>query len=154
MSEKSNKPVIILFGVRNSGKTTAIRLAVSKLLKKGGDIKWLEPECDLLISGHDIWGFIKYKGRRIGINSAGDDWWTTQKVEKILNGCYNCDVIVAAATGFKESSQQLNQIEEYSSNCIVQKKHKREGDEEADNERAANDIVAEVEKQIHILETP
>ncbi len=161
MSERSKKPVIIVWGRPDTGKTTSIKLSIAKMIEGGGYVKWLENEANAFKQAFDICGVIRYQGKNIGIYTPGDPDGSAigrerhlNRIDSLLESALKCDIAVVGcrtSRGFqlkKELGQAFKNKHPIKTSYLRGSKNPTEEEQKAnkakqvaDNERMANKII-------------
>lgn len=94
------KQILIIKGVSNTGKTTKINEIANWIINTYGASNTIG--LDPLDMGKNIFGILTVKNLKIGINSAGDDLASVQKIERIQN---ECDIIIGCCRTKGETFQ-------------------------------------------------
>lgn len=160
--------IIGLIGKSNSGKTSALKYLMTKILEqKGVEVlysSWrrsaITPE-ELVKTIINNWGTpkgnihnltiaVKYKGKIIGITSFGDSlkYEIIPAIEKIINKCGGCDIFVCGRHDRNSLDEEFKNYSPVKTERITQKHTNNSSEYDACNKQSASDLFSVICKNL------
>ena len=159
--------IIGLIGKSNSGKTSALKYLMLKILEqKGVEVlyssrhpgttpaelsktiihNWVTPKgnvCNLTIA-------VKYKDKIVGITSFGDSlkYEILPALEKIIDKCGGCDIFVCGRHERNNLDEEFKDYSPIETEKIIKKYTNNSNDYDTCNKQAASEIFSRVYKNL------
>jgi hypothetical protein len=139
--------IIVLSGRSNIGKSNTIKIVYERLLTKYPYPSLIILPDTLAETGKEIWVVIKINGKRIGIESRGDNRTLVENALSIFVD-YKCDIILCASRTRGESwdaIQAFGSAHDYNINRIEKVSKPTQPQQDISNIEYAEDIIERIE---------